>query len=452
MTMLGSLLLLATCAPSAETEALRARVDCMFEALEAKERGGRARACPKPVRSEPAALAPPAGKAPPAFELRTGRPGWLDRLPSREGFLFGVGTGPDPATAQHRALEFLATQLEVRLDVRSVDRQSARIHSKDGEQSVEESQELSTTGRFLVGRSLHAATVEDGLRTEDGLYHVLVALDRAAMRRQEDAVVAGVLEAIGAALDRFRAARSGPVLDADELVGLLLALDEVRNVERSPVGEGIARRWSKEARRLEALAEATLTGLRLEASKRSLQVSLRDQPVAHLPLRLRVSGGLAEGLEREGVTDGRGRLELGLSAVRGRAVKLHVMPVVGPGRLARRVGVELSTLEASLPSDGALEVRLELGELPAPLGRALKKKLARELGLRWDPASPLVGTVELRAPPPLELRGRFSQTVELRVEWAKDALPTQRWVGSGLAETPSEARQAAERSLLGGLD
>lgn len=457
---------------SAASEAdLRRRVDCLFGQLEAQETGGERRRCaptvattgaPRAAESGPGAGAtepPPEVSSPPssASGIRTSDepPAWRDRLPERRGFVFGVGSGEDPDAAQRRALEFLARQLSVRVQVRSVDRQRFQrrevgVGAARATETLSE-QDLSSTGRFLVRRNLESARVEEGVRTPDGRYHVLVSLDLAALRARQDALVGAALETLATALERLERARRSPALDVSTLVELMLDLDEVRNLGRSELGRPVAGRWAAEERRAERLLGATLGGL--TATLRSLgedlelSVAVEGQPVAGLPVRLEVRRGLVERLPESVSTDASGRARW--SAGRRLAADEILVAArfeVGPGRLRRRLGVEVPAATLRVAPEAELVLRLDLQGEPraSSLRDALEGHLERRWGARLAPDAAMTAVARLDERPPIEVRGKVSRTVQLVLRGeGRLPLPEKRWLASGLHEDADEARRRA---------
>lgn len=394
---------------------------------------------------------------------RRGTPSWVTRMPKRDGFVHGVGSGPTVEAAQREALSVLAAQLEVSVAVRSTDRISeSRVESADhagnetsawhGESSA------SRSVRVVIERSVGMAQIEDSACNLGGQCHVLVALDLRGLLAEEGRFV----EAVEAELSRLSAVfNSSPTAAARSYDVFREALSfsrEVRAFEVVSMSTSPGSAWRRGLARLDRALRSAYSSVRattIESPRKaglSIVLTLEGQPLSSAPVGLVLSTGWGR-LPEVVMTNESGRFSLDTSSVRG-PPETELIMTLDPanGDLARALAIELPEMRIPLDVE-PLRAQLDLVsagfDIPAPLPPVIARFLRRAHGIRVETGSNVRAVASYYELDPVRVGQKTSQTVELRLDLGA-AWPGQhrRFRGSGLGVTVEAAREEAVAALI----
>lgn len=389
------------------------------------------------------------------------RPKWVDRRPAQAGKLFGVGSGKDLLSAQREALEVIANQISVRLEIHTTDEQStARVRRNDAV-SVVERQTIRTRSRYIIQRTLDEAELADDFRDDEGVVHALVSFDVASIPKREEAVVAAALETMMRGLQKLRQAlEEGAAVPARTLRTLVEVLGEIRVLEESHQGSDLPLRWAEEKARFRTLVQSMVDSLHIQIDGGghllgTIEVGhRRPEPIAGLEMDLHAVRGYVENLPERARLDARGRTELGLGPVYGSdGAALQVRFRIAPRRAMRNADLRSRHQVLKLRSEARLIYDFRFtGPLEPSVHRELVSLLERQLGARENDGEAIAAEVTAEVVYVVEEAiprdGQVMLTVRLSVSWqGPTSLPRRSWVGAGTGKNEATAEKRAVADL-----
>jgi len=293
-------------AQAQDRDSLRARADCAQLELSAAmgERvspaalqrcQSRAAATKKRVKPKPRVV-------PNSKKISRDRPGWIDQPPVEQGMLYGTGEGPTVQSAFGQATAMIAAQLQVSISSELVDERSmeARESSRNGRtvsSSAEMSERVRSTSKLMTNQVLDDVMLLDQYRDpKTQRFHVMAALDVAALAAQEEAIVNAALSALSAAAEKLaRQKTQGTALSQEALFELAAVLSDVRALGRSRIGRKVQEQWEKPFRQFRRLVNRALTCVQVTINDRKqVTVTCNGGALANARLKTYVKGGLVD--------------------------------------------------------------------------------------------------------------------------------------------------------------
>ena len=406
----------------------------------------------------------------PSYEAHATAPDWLDNLPRRKGFLFGVGAGPDLTHAFREAAALIAAQMKAEVESSTRQFQSAETVSRvAGSQEVEAETRANTfsgeTSKMLVRSSLADVVIEDQYKDERSVVHVLASLDVEALKKKEDALVASVLETLAGASERLAGAFAAEApLQQEQLAAATSVLDDVDAFGRSEMGRQAKSRWRGELKGFRATVEKAVNCVTVDGGASAplapgqlrVKVTCGDKPLANARLIVRTEGGLTSAPGTV-MTDADGQVRFATGSVFGegqvRLTLLHdTQALPGSNWIEQRpdpraaIAVKASraaTISFRVVGSGS-DAKILLDALT---GLASARWGARVVEETVGPQ--LRGNVSVTVGSPQTVQGQTSISVEASVVVASDdgTLFEKRLRAGSVARTESLARQQALNNL-----
>jgi hypothetical protein len=197
-------------------------------------------------------------------------PEWLNSIPRKDGWFFGVGKGPDTVKAFQEASLVIAAQLEIEVTSKSTDvmkdiRTEKFVDGRAVVRSSEGSQYISQSSQFLVDEVVKDIIIEGRyIDPKTNMEHLLVGLDIKALMARENAFVQSVIDRINNALQAVADGQRG--FEHDKIVVLVEVLEEVKRISRSKLGRKLSHRWERDASKLERLIGKLLTCIEVKSA------------------------------------------------------------------------------------------------------------------------------------------------------------------------------------------
>ncbi|HIA04847.1 MAG TPA: hypothetical protein EYN66_23615, partial [Myxococcales bacterium] len=274
-----------------------------------RSRAAAARARPKPQ--------PKPRPVPSSKKVSKERPGWIDQPPLETGMLYGTGEAPTVQEAFGQATAMISAQVQVTIQSELVDEKSSHAHasSRNGgniQTSVQTSEHVRSTSKMVTHEVLEDVIIVDQYRDpKNQNFHVLAALDVAAIAAKEDAIVTAALTALSLAAEKLASQRTeGNALSQEALFELAAVLGDVRALGRSRIGKKVREQWEKPFRKFRRLINRALTCVEVTLTDENhITASCNGGAIANARLRTFVKGGLVE-LPKYIETDGAGVAKL----------------------------------------------------------------------------------------------------------------------------------------------
>jgi hypothetical protein len=198
------------------------------------------------------------------------RPVWIDKPDSRyseDTHLAAVGSADEQEVAGDRALANLAKIFEVAVQESTIDFSSAQVGSVDGEQTVENAQEVTRTVSTEARKVLEGSKVAEYWESEEGRVYALAILEKAPAASRFRQIILAQDREIDSLVGYASSAADNPVVALNSLQkARAIRLERDRNNQNLMIltdGQGVKGRYD-----LAALDELIRNGLA------SLQVSV----------------------------------------------------------------------------------------------------------------------------------------------------------------------------------
>jgi len=171
-------------------------------------------------------------------------PGWIMRIPSRSGVLYGVGQDRTLLMAFRRASTVIAGQLQVHIRSVADLEQSEHTTTTNGKSDTSSRTYVAESSQMIISGIVDEIKIADQYNTNTGTTWVLASLDLAALRRRQDVLVTSVLRTIERAASRLSVTTTKKhIIDQTALFELIGVLEDVKALGRSNLGRSVRHRW-----------------------------------------------------------------------------------------------------------------------------------------------------------------------------------------------------------------